>query len=179
LPARPRDVATPTWPLLAETATLCLINAERRQAGEVPVSRSGRLDASAGYHSSEMVRHHFLDHQRAGLPTLLERIQASGYFAGAREGLYGENIGVGPGVNGTAEALVDAWMSSPPHRANILLPQWRDIGIGTAMAPPDRAFYRDFPSTVYTTDFGRRYGHRRCVTVRRAGTRRRRRYCRR
>jgi uncharacterized protein YkwD len=140
-----------------KAAMLCLLNVERRQAGLVALRADPRLGSSAQYHSVEMVRYHFLAHQGDGRPSLLDRIQASGYFEGVRDGLYAENIGVGPGANGTAQALVDAWMESSAHRVNILLADWREIGIGAVISPPDPAFYADFPSTVYTTDFGRRY----------------------
>jgi hypothetical protein len=62
--------------------------------------------------------------------------------------------------------LVDAWMLSPDHRANVLHPMFRDLGIGTAFAAPDPAFYPDHPSLVVTTDFGQRVmaraGAKRC-----------------
>jgi hypothetical protein len=53
-------------------------------------------------------------------------------------------------------------MASPPHRANVLYPKFRKVGIAAVLAPKDQAFFADYPSTVYTTDFGRRY-KRRCT----------------
>ena len=52
----------------------------------------------------------------------------------------------------TAAEIHRAWMDSPGHRANILRPQFREIGIGIALgaagAGPDGA--------TYTADFGAR-----------------------
>jgi uncharacterized protein YkwD len=150
-----------------DAAVLCLINQERGRAGLVPLARSFRLDRSALFHSAEMVRFHFLAHEAAGRPTLLARIRGYGYFNGASNGIYAENVGAGPSSNGTARALMDAWMASPGHRANLLYPAFREVGIAAVLAPPDPAFFSNYPSTVYTTDFGRRYVRLRC-TPRRA-----------
>jgi uncharacterized protein YkwD len=42
----------------------------------------------------------------------------------------GENLAWGSGAQGTAQALVAAWLASPPHRANLLAPSFRRAGIG-------------------------------------------------
>ena len=149
-----------------DAAVLCLINQERIGARLVPLKRSWRLDRSALFHSAEMVRYHFLGHEAPGRPTLLARIRGYGYFNGASNGIYAENVGAGPSSNGTPRALMQAWMASPGHRANLLYSRFRDVGIAAVLAPPDPAFFADYPSTVYTTDFGRRYVRVRCVPVR-------------
>jgi uncharacterized protein YkwD len=168
-----------------EGAVLCSINRERRAAGLVPLARSSKLDRSALFHSSEMVRYHFLGHEASGRPSLLARIRGYGYFTGAVGGSYAENVGAGPGDNGTARSLMEAWMASLGHRVNLMYPRFRDVGIAAVLAPPDRAFFADFPSTVYTTDFGVRYLRRSCVIRRTTSgsstgsASPRRRYCRR
>jgi uncharacterized protein YkwD len=168
-----------------EAAVLCLINRERASAGDVPLTRSIKLDRSALFHSVEMVNGHFLAHEAPGHPSLLARIRGFGYFAGARDGIYAENVGAGPGSNGTARSLMDAWMESAGHRTNLLYPRFRNVGISAVLAPRDPAFFADYPSTVYTTDFGTRYLRRRCVATRPApgstpgAASPRRRYCRR
>jgi uncharacterized protein YkwD len=166
-----------------EAALLCTMNRERVRAGAVALARAPQLDSSARFHTVDMVRRRYLGHEASGHPPLLARIRGYGYFTGARDGYYAENVGVGPGANGTARALVTAWMDSPSHRTNLLFPSFRDVGISAIATGPDPVFYADFPSTVYTTDFGRRYARPRCV--RRAATRTRttratprRRYCR-
>jgi uncharacterized protein YkwD len=148
-------------------AVLCLINQERTRIGLAALARSWRLDRSSLFHSAEMVQFHFLAHEAAGRPTLLARVRGYGYFKGASNGIYAENVGAGPSSNGTARALMDAWMASPGHRANLLYPAFRDVGIAAVLAPPDPAFFAGYPSTVYTTDFGRRYVRVRCTVQRR------------
>jgi uncharacterized protein YkwD len=166
-----------------EQAVLCAINRERRAAGVVALNRAPKLDLSARFHTVSMVRRHFLAHEAPGHPTLLARVRGFGYFAGARDGIYAENVGAGPSYHGTARAMVTAWMESAGHRANILYAPFRDVGISAVPAPPDPAFFAGFPSTVYTTDFGTRYVRRRCVirrttTVTSGSAAPRRRYCR-
>lgn len=160
-----------------ETAVLCLLNRERAAAGRVALRRAPKLDLSARFHTVSMVRKHFLAHEAPGHPSLLARVRGYGYFNGARDGIYAENVGAGPTTNGTARAMVEAWMGSVGHRLNILHAPFRDVGISAVPAPPDPAFYANFASTVYTTDFGTRYVRRRCV-LRRTATGPRR-FCRR
>jgi len=48
--------------------------------------------------------------------------------------MVGEDIAWGTGLLSSPVAIVDSWMKSPPHRAVILTPQFREIGVGTALA---------------------------------------------
>lgn len=167
-----------------ENAVLCLLNQERAAARLHTLKRAPKLDLSARFHTASMVTTHVLAHEWSGHPTLLARVRGYGYFNGARGGIYAENIGAGPSYHGTAGSMVGSWMSSPDHRANILYAPFRDVGISALGAPKDRAFFADFPSTVFTTDFATRYDRPRCVTPRRrvspsGSATPRRRYCRR
>jgi uncharacterized protein YkwD len=139
------------------SAMVCLINVQREASGLTALRRDARLDASSLFHARDMVGYHYLAHGREGGPILRTRMRATGYFDRVAGGLYTENVGVGPEVNATAAAMVDAWMKSEHHRVNIMRPEFRDMGVGGVMAPPDPAFYEDWPSVVYATDFGRRY----------------------
>jgi uncharacterized protein YkwD len=109
------------------------------------------------WQARDMVARHYLEHSREGGPPLVNRIRATGYFEHIAGGLYTENVGVAPQANSTAAAIVDAWMRSDAHRVNILRAEFRDVGVGSVFANPDPAFYEDWPSVVYATDFGRRY----------------------
>ena len=137
-------------------AIVCLIDAWRAEGGAVALHRSSQLDLSSQRQSRDMVARHYLAHQRRNGPSVLDRIRATGYFDNAVDGLYSENIGVVPQETATARNLVGAWLSSPDHRDNIEEAAFRDIGVGIAFAPPDRAFYPDYASVVVTTDFGQR-----------------------
>jgi uncharacterized protein YkwD len=52
-------------------------------------------------------------------------------------------------------AVFKDWMHSPPHRANILDPSYRDVGVGVARGYPMGA---GAGSATYTVDFGARSG---------------------
>lgn len=54
----------------------------------------------------------------------------------------------------TVEEAVAAWMASPEHRANILDPTWKQIGIGSVSNPSPMGEFGSNPVTVITTDFG-------------------------
>jgi uncharacterized protein YkwD len=138
-------------------AVVCLLNVERHSAGLPSLSASKHLAQSADFHTRDMVSRHFFAHVGKDRPSVAARIRAFGYFDRVPYGLYAENIGVAPQGNSSAAVLVEAWMNDPSHRANILEGRLRDIGVGLVLAPRDPVFYRDFRSSVYTTDFGRRY----------------------
>ena len=50
---------------------------------------------------------------------------------------YCENIAWGSGDTATPEAIVDAWMHSSGHRANILSRDFHDLGIGSRQGQPE------------------------------------------
>ena len=153
-------------------ALLCVLNEHRVDAGRQPLRASRPLERSAGAHSRDMVSHHYLAHEQEGRPSLYGRVRIGGYFEGAATALYSENIGVAPIGGATATKLVDAWLTSADHRANILHPMFADLGVGTAFAGPDAAFYPEHRALVVTTDFGQR------VMLRTAAGRRIARRCR-
>ena len=137
-------------------ALLCVINERRAADGRQPLRASRPLERSAGAHSRDMVANSYLAHEEEGRPSLYGRVRAGGYLDGAATALFSENIGVAPIGGATARELVDAWMLSADHRANILHPMFADLGVGTAFAPPDDAFYPNDRALVVTTDFGQR-----------------------
>ncbi len=46
------------------------------------------------------------------------------------------------------------WMRSPEHRANILAPRWREVGIAAVHLDSAPGLFRGLPVTIVTTDFG-------------------------
>jgi uncharacterized protein YkwD len=126
------------------TATLCLVNAERR-ARRVPALRSSRaLLRLATGHSRDMLRRSYFAHAHPGGPTFAARLKRARYRATA-----GENIGFD--VPGTPERIVRAWMGSPPHRANILSRKFRSAGVGVLV---DKPIDPQRPGATYTLNFG-------------------------
>ena len=66
---------------------------------------------------------------------------------------YGENIAYGGDHYGTPKTIMKAWMNSPGHKANILNPAFRDVGVGVEPGVPGSPHSS---GGTYTTDFGMR-----------------------
>ncbi len=135
-------------------ATLCLLNKQRRLHHLKGLKMSKRLGQAARGHSVEMARVHYFSHNSFSGATFLDRIRRSGYLHLARRWSVGENIAWGTGGLSTPRSIVRAWMHSPGHRANILQPSFRHIGIGISFGAPVRIAARS--AATYTTDFGMR-----------------------
>jgi len=136
---------------VAVRATLCVLNARRVRHRLGPLSLNDRLSTAARRHSRAMVRERFFSHDSLDGTTFLERIRATGYLTGIRSWAVGENIAYGSGSRSSPRSIGTAWMTSPPHRANILSRSFREIGIGLAGGTPMGS-----GGATYTTDFGRR-----------------------
>ena len=134
-------VPAPGWPanradLAAQVVTL--VNAHRVQLGLVPLVLSPTLTATAEWKARNMAAYGYMDHDDPApdARTANERVTACGYPAAA----WAENIASG---YATAQAVVDGWLASPQHRANIERPDYRATGVGAAGAP-----------TYWTQSFG-------------------------
>ncbi|WP_031025616.1 sigma-70 family RNA polymerase sigma factor [Streptomyces sp. NRRL WC-3725] len=102
---------------------VALVNKERAAAGCGPVTEDPQLDRAAQGHSDDMAARGFFDHTNPDGDGPGERITAAGY----RWSTYGENIAKG---QQTPQAVMDSWMNSPGHRANILNCAFKNIGVG-------------------------------------------------
>lgn len=137
----------------ARAATLCLVNEVRLRYGEAPLRDSSVLDTAAQEHSANMVAGDYFNHTTPSGEAFDVRIMAAGYVASGRSYELGENIECATLTLATPAAMVDGWMSSPEHRANILDGSFEDSGIGVAPAVP--AIFSDGqPGATYTQDFG-------------------------
>ena len=135
-------------------ATLCLINRERAAAGERPLQPNGRLERAAESHTEEMVSGDYFGHFGPSGAGPTNRMKAAGYIPGGNVGYeVGENIAWGTLQLATPSAIVEAWMSSPGHRANILDARYRDTAIGVLARLP-RAVGKGQRGAIYTQDFG-------------------------
>ena len=132
----------------SEAVTLCLINRERTTRGLRALRRNKRLDLASRRHARSMAARNFFAHGN-----FVGRIRSANYLRGARGWRLGENIAWGSGVLGTPGEIVDAWMNSSGHRANILSRGFREIGVGIAYGTPNGS-YGD--GGTYVTDFGTR-----------------------
>jgi uncharacterized protein YkwD len=121
------------WPAataFSQTATeaddaqhlLSLINQERAKEGVAPLAANDQLARAALKHSQRMAAADSLQHQFDGEEALALRLGDEN----VRSDRDGENIALDNDV-ATAHAML---MQSPPHRANILNPQFNAVGIG-------------------------------------------------
>ena len=118
------------------------LNAERKAAGLSSLKISAKLERAAQNHACDNADRKSYSHEGSDGSTLKTRLRRVGY--GFRTAA--ENTGRGFG-NGTK--VVAFWMGSSGHRANILLPKLRDVGIGIALSEaPDSKLH-------WVADFGR------------------------
>ena len=131
------------------SAILCLLNAERAAKGLPNLKSNGQLARAARAWANRMVAKRFFAHETAN-STVLSRIKRTGYVRGSWS--LGENIAWGSGALATPQAIVNGWMHSPGHRANILRGQFKDIGIGIKLGAPGPGLSG---GATYVTDFGK------------------------
>lgn len=107
-----------------------LVNKERKKHGLVQLTLNPLLGNSAMFHANFMADNDCFEHLCPGEPELGQRARAAGY----NWFLVAENIAAG---SPTPAAVMDGWMKSPGHRANILNPDLREIGIGYVLLDRD------------------------------------------
>ncbi|MFE4976733.1 CAP domain-containing protein [Kitasatospora sp. NPDC056651] len=100
-----------------------LVNVQRAKAGCGPVSAEPRLASAAQSHSDDMANRNYFDHASPEGEHADHRIEAAGYSWST----WGENIARG---QKDPAAVMDAWMNSPGHRANILNCSFNQLGVG-------------------------------------------------
>ena len=133
-------------------ATLCLLNGERAAAGLGALTASSPLTTTAERYAEYMVSDEHFAHQDESGHNVVSRVLETDPTLADRWLVIGENLGWGTYSLATPSAMVDGWMASPSHRANILDERYDEIGIGIAEgAPvPDRT-----NGLTYTTVFGK------------------------
>lgn len=119
-----------------------LVNQERTSRGLSALSLNNKLIGAAQHHAGNMASMNRMAHDLPGadLPTLADRLRYYDYsYSWA-----GENIAYG---FADAQDVMVAWMNSSGHRANILNPNFTEIGIGVR--------YASNGTPYYCQDFGR------------------------
>ena len=133
------------------SATLCLLNKRRRAHGLRRLRGDRDLREAAQRYAQDMVSRAFFSHVAPGGVDLEDRLRASGFINPSESWFVGENLAWGAGALGSPRSVVRMWMNSPGHRANILQPRFRHIGIGVAAGAPQPA---GGPAATYATNFG-------------------------
>lgn len=123
-PAEPIGGSAFASPSGQEGSLLAAINQARAARGAAPLRLGARLQKAAEAHSRAMARSGSFGHGN-----WYRRLRAHG----VRGRTLGETIAWGVGTDGSARAIVSMWLSSPPHRATLLSPGFRRIGVGIAV----------------------------------------------
>jgi uncharacterized protein YkwD len=122
-----------------EAAVVDLVNVERAKAGCAALRNDSRLATAARGHSTDMATRNYFSHDTPEGVSFATRITNAGYqWSGAAE-----NIAAG---QSDATSVMNSWMNSSGHRANILNCGYKDLGVGLAAASGGKLYW--------TQDFG-------------------------
>lgn len=106
----------------AEEMMLQRINQARAQAGVSALRMDALLREAARRHSEDMYKRHYFSHRTPEGKTPYDRLKDLRFHYVTA----GENLAFAPDVDQAWDAL----MKSPDHRANILNPDFRCVGVG-------------------------------------------------
>ena len=137
-----------------ESSITCLINDQRAAHGLAGVTPNPDLRQAALSHSKEMINESYFEHTSPAGVTFMDRIESTGYMQGALTWTVGENLVWGTGPLSTPQALVTAWMNSPPHRENLLRPSFREIGVAALAGTP--VSQGDWTGATVSSEYGAR-----------------------
>ncbi len=140
-PAAAAPAPTITFAEQIEQEVYKLVNAERTKQGLGALKLDTRLAGIARAHSQDMLDNNYFSHTDLNGCNSSCRVSAAGYAWSA----VGENIytmsGYTLSAQETARHMVEGWMNSPGHRANILNGTYTNHGVGLAVSG----------STIYAT----------------------------
>jgi uncharacterized protein YkwD len=134
------ESATLTRP---ESALLRVMNQVRASHGLRPLQLDPRLQRAARSHSSAMLRTQSFFH--GAYARRIRRV-------GVRAPVIGENLAWSSGSLARAQVIVNLWLASPEHRANLLRPGYRTVGVGALKG----RFEGTSGALLVTTDFAGR-----------------------
>ena len=106
-----------------EAEVIALVNKYREENGIRALAEQSQLTQAARLHSQDMACNQFFSHVSNTSGTLIDRIIIQDYQYSA----VGENIAAG---YLTATEVVESWMSNSGHKANLMNPQFTQIGVG-------------------------------------------------
>lgn len=117
-----------------ESEVVRLVNIERSRNGLQALKENWELSRIARYKSADMANKNYFSHTS---PTYGSPFRMMESF-GIRYSSAGENIAMG---QRTPQEVMNAWMNSPGHRANILSPSYTQIGVGLAKNQNGKAYW--------------------------------------
>jgi uncharacterized protein YkwD len=123
MPASRAPTGAAIGPNSAELAILRAVNGVRARNGRRPLGLGPALHRAARFHSVDMARRGYFEHG-----SFVQRLRRFGVRARA----IGENIAYATEPGFSASVVLQMWMTSPSHRAVLLDPSFRRIGVGVA-----------------------------------------------
>ncbi|MBX4204890.1 MAG: CAP domain-containing protein [Candidatus Doudnabacteria bacterium] len=109
-------------PSISLEGIMGIVNADRQSQGLPELSLNPTLNRAALAKAEDMISNHYFAHTSPEGVAPWYWIKTLGY----NYSFAGENLAIG--YQNTSE-LVDSWMDSPAHRANILSPNYEDMGL--------------------------------------------------
>ncbi len=102
-----------------------LVNQERAKQGIAPLTENWETSRVARTKSQDMINNNYFSHNSPVYGTPFNMLNKYGikYSQAAENIAYGKK---------TAQEVVNSWMNSSGHRANILNPNYNQIGVGVA-----------------------------------------------
>ena len=119
-----QPITTPTHANVGsfEQQVFDLVNQERTKAGLSPLKLDAKLSAMANDKAVDMYTNNYFDHNSPTYGSPFEMMKSYGISYSYA----GENIAKG---QRSPQEVMDAWMNSPGHRANILNANFDTIGV--------------------------------------------------
>jgi uncharacterized protein YkwD len=136
-----------------ESGVLVDINTFRRAHNLAPLRLNAKLSAAAREHTQQMAQDGYFAHESVDGAAFWKRIQA--FYASGPWGYWsvGENL-LWSSPDVTPQRALQMWLKSPEHRANLMNPRWREIGVAAVHEAAAPGVYKGLDVTIVTTDFG-------------------------
>lgn len=126
-----------------EDKVLTLVNNERGKAGLSSLSMNDKLRQASRYKANEMLQYNYFEHYSPYTKNPWDTARGFGVTYSA----FGENIWTMSSSdasalrsNVTAEVIVNSWMNSSGHRANILSKNFNKMGIGVVVGSNGKCY---------------------------------------
>jgi uncharacterized protein YkwD len=137
------------------TAVAAEINRARAEAGVGALTSAAALERSTEAHALAMVTVGFFGHSSADGTSFAARIQQFYPRNGSRRFAVGETL-YWSARPVTAASVVAWWLGSDSHRATLLSPRFRQLGVSTLHVPAAPGFFGGHDVTIVVADFGGR-----------------------
>jgi uncharacterized protein YkwD len=124
--------SAPAEPNEIEKRAFDQTNIIRVKNGLSPFTWDADICRMARAHSENMSRERYFSHVTPNGLRLKDRARAAGIL---RYSVLGENIAYTQGYDDPGALIVEQWMQSSKHRANILSTEFRAMAIGSFVAP--------------------------------------------